>query len=78
MSWITDWSEIGNDTLYLIQPVNGRPDGTLYLGSPPAVLHGWQVKRLMKGCYAALELPDPASALRQLREANRRIVEGRE
>ena len=73
-TWITDWSDIGDDTAYLVQPVNARPGGTLYLGAPPQVIRGWQVKRLTRGCYAALEVPDPEPALRRLVEERRRAI----
>ncbi len=70
-TWVIDWSDIGEDTCYLVRPVHARPDGALYLGSPPQVIFGWQVKRLMEGCYAAMEIPDPEPALRRLRERKR-------
>ncbi len=57
MEWITDWSGIGDKTDYIVCPINARPDGILYLGQPTGRMLGWQVKRLMERCYAALEAP---------------------
>ena len=57
-TWITDWSEIGDQTEYLVRPINARQDRTLYLGRPTGILKGWEVKRLTPRCYAALEMPE--------------------
>ncbi len=57
--WITDWSEIGDDTKYIVCPINSAPGGSpLYLGQPIGRMTGWEVKRLMAKCYAALEMPE--------------------
>lgn len=56
-AWITDWAFIVDDKDYIVCPINARPDKSLYLGQPTGVLKGWEVARLMKGCYAALICP---------------------
>lgn len=55
--WITDWAEIDNDGNYIVCPINVLSDGILYLGHPIRRLAGWEVKRLMPRCYAALSTP---------------------
>ena len=56
--WITDWTRIDDARKYFVCPINQGNDGALYLGSPIGVRHGWEVKRLMSRCYAAIEFPE--------------------
>lgn len=60
--WIIDWSEIRDQTYYIVCPINRRMEGgqpkELYLGQPIERMKGWGVKRLMVKCYAALECPE--------------------
>jgi hypothetical protein len=55
--WVTDWAEIEDDGNYIVCLINVRQDGILYLGHPIRRLAGWEVKRLMPRCYAALSTP---------------------
>lgn len=56
--WIANWDEIDKDKTYIVCPIHEFKDrGTLYLANPGSFMLGWQVKRLMAGCYAALEKP---------------------
>lgn len=57
MEWITDWSRIILDEKYLVCPINAREDKTLYLAQPIGFKNGWEVVRLMEGCYTALLTP---------------------
>ena len=56
MKWITDWDEIDEHEVYLVCPLNGPP-GDVRLGRPVGFQQGWEVKRLLKRCYAAISLP---------------------
>lgn len=60
MAWIVDWSEISERAMYLVCPLISRQDKSLYLGQPSSKTFwmGKEVKRLMVGCYAALEIPE--------------------
>lgn len=57
MKWIVRWCEIVDASRYVVCPVNARSDKSLYLSSPVGFYEGWRVKRLLEGCYAALECP---------------------
>lgn len=59
MNWITDWSEISENERYIVCSIAAKADDlhTLYLYKPEIML-GWQVKRLMAKCYAALPMPE--------------------
>lgn len=54
--WITDWAKIDDSKWYFVCPINKSGD-RVYLGQPEARV-GWSVKRLLRGCYAALERPE--------------------
>ncbi len=55
--WITDWSLIDEESLYIVCPINAHEGGVLSLGQPAERAKGWYVKRLTERCYAALECP---------------------
>jgi hypothetical protein len=57
MKWITKWAEVEDDTRYLCCAVHNKTDGSLGLSHPIQFQQGWQVKRLMEGCYAVIDLP---------------------
>jgi hypothetical protein len=54
---VTDYAELVDAQRYIVCPINARADGTLYLGQPRSE-DGWAIKRLTKGCYAALAMPE--------------------
>ncbi len=55
--WITSWDEVADDGKYIVCCIGQRDDKTMYLYKPEMNV-GWQVKRLMQGCYAALPMPE--------------------
>lgn len=59
MGWMMHWGQIEEQKVYIVCPVNERyGDRALYLGTPIGFRKGWEVMRLMEGCYAALESPE--------------------
>lgn len=57
--WIYDWSQIKDGSVYFVTSINDW-NGRLSLGKlKDCILSGWQVKRLMPKCYAALEIQLP-------------------
>jgi hypothetical protein len=55
-AWIMDWTEISDSHRYIACAIGKKFDGSYYLYRP-AILEGWQVKRLLGDCYAAMEMP---------------------
>ena len=55
--WITDWDQIDPNESYIVCAINQDKDGRQWLGHP-SFLRGWQVKRMMERCYAALRYPE--------------------
>ncbi len=60
--WITDWNEIAEHRQYIACCIGQNAAGNFYLYQPN-IYAGWQVKRLMKDCYAAIPMPQFCSAL---------------
>lgn len=58
MTWITDWTLLQDDKTYIACPLYQHGQDPIYLGQPIiGFLKGWEVKRLLPKCYAAIELP---------------------
>lgn len=60
--WIYDFTALNDKERYLVASIHGgcSPDSNNkhYYPARPAFMRGYEVKRLMKGCYVALKLPD--------------------
>lgn len=54
-TWVYEWSTIEDKARYIVCAIGSGHAG-LYLYRPE-LLDGWQVKRLMPRCYAALPMP---------------------
>ena len=57
--WIMDWAEVQDDARYIVCPVyKSELSGKLMLSQPVGMHRGWEVKRYLEGCYAALPCPE--------------------
>lgn len=61
MEWIFEFNALGDYDKFIVCSINQeRPQGgkeSFYLAGP-TIAFGWQVKRLMPRCYAALPIPE--------------------
>lgn len=57
MNWITDQQSVSRDAAYIVMAIGQRADKSTYLYNPQ-VMSGWQFQRLMRGCYAAIPMPE--------------------
>lgn len=57
--WTMDWAEVQDDARYVVCPVyKSTLSGRLMLSQPVGLYKGWEVKRHLEGCYAALPCPE--------------------
>lgn len=59
-AWIVDYSVANGDSKYVAFAIGVRQEGGTYLHNPE-ILTGWQLKRRIPGCYAAIEMPEWSS-----------------
>ena len=59
-TWIKSWKLIDNNKTYLVRFIGQTKDGAIYFYGSETRL-GREVKRLMEGCYVALEIELPKS-----------------
>jgi hypothetical protein len=57
MTWITDWDLIEDSRKYVVAAIAERQDKRGFYLYEPKFAQGWQVKQLLKRCYAALPVP---------------------
>jgi hypothetical protein len=65
MEWIVDLKTVEDNKRYIVFAIankhfgvgSGKVSNETYVYMPQ-ILFGWQCKRLLQGCYAALEMPE--------------------
>lgn len=57
MKWIIDSAEVGDNEALIVCAIRACRGKRTYLYKPE-LMRGWEFKRLLAGCYAAIPMPE--------------------